>query len=364
MNLFGRRKMIMNREMWRLLGIEPTTQLSEIKSAYADQAKKYHPEEYPEEFQRLRKAYKSAVQYAKQAQSDTVQVEPELQVKLKPDVEEKVQAEIQTELQIKAEPEPTIQPQPECNQNHKEEKLNIQEMDFDYGEVREDSLEDLFLKELSYIAMNPYLINNTLAWKVFLERDNFRKLLKDHTVRSKMIEKLSKISGWQRKTIKYLNKWLDDDNIKCSRWSLKKFSPAAFKIFSGKSFVVREQMEIHKALMHAVKKQVNDDSLKSEATISCYIDLYLKYAVYHNYSIYKNYRFSHAARIAVLVLTIMVVAMAVWGRMIRIELSEKNKQERNNRYNKERIEEIEKYNRELYEQILQTAPTGYIKMQN
>ena len=353
MNPSGRRKMTMNREMWELLGIEPTTQLSDIKSAYAAQAKKYHPEEYPEEFQRLQKAYKSAVQYAKQAKKEQVQPKIQNEVQLKP------QSEVELQAELKPQPKPESEPK-------EDSKSDMQDMgfDFDYGEVKEDSLEDLFLKEVSYIAMNPYLINNTLAWKVFLEHDNCRELLKDHTVRSKMVEKLSKISGWQRKTIKYLNEWLDDDKIKCRRWSLKKFSPFALKMFSGKSFIVREQIEIHNVLMHEVNKQENDDSLKSEATIRCYMDLYLKYAAYHNYSIYKHYRFSHTTRIAILILIIIVAVMAVWGKMVEIELSEKNKQERINRYNKERIEEIEKYNRELYEQILQTAPTGHIKMQN
>lgn len=50
---------------WSILGIESTTDISKIKAAYAKKAKLVHPEEYPEEFQELQKAYKSAIKYAK-----------------------------------------------------------------------------------------------------------------------------------------------------------------------------------------------------------------------------------------------------------------------------------------------------------
>lgn len=50
---------------WSILGIEVTTNISKIKAAYAKKAKLVHPEEYPEEFQELQKAYKSAIKYAK-----------------------------------------------------------------------------------------------------------------------------------------------------------------------------------------------------------------------------------------------------------------------------------------------------------
>ena len=51
--------------IWQILGISYTTDINEIKQAYASRAKECHPEEHPEEFNRLQKAYKSAVQIAK-----------------------------------------------------------------------------------------------------------------------------------------------------------------------------------------------------------------------------------------------------------------------------------------------------------
>ena len=46
--------------MWEILGIEPTTDIREIKRAYARLAKQYNPEEHPEEFKRIFDAYKCA----------------------------------------------------------------------------------------------------------------------------------------------------------------------------------------------------------------------------------------------------------------------------------------------------------------
>lgn len=54
----------MQRTIWEWLGIERTTDKSRIRKAYAEQAKKYHPEEFPEEAQALRKAYKDAMAMA------------------------------------------------------------------------------------------------------------------------------------------------------------------------------------------------------------------------------------------------------------------------------------------------------------
>lgn len=51
--------------IWELLGISPTEDIAKIKSAYAKQAKLYHPEEHPEEFKALQNAYKLAIKLAK-----------------------------------------------------------------------------------------------------------------------------------------------------------------------------------------------------------------------------------------------------------------------------------------------------------
>ncbi len=66
---------------WDILGIEKTTDLEEIKAAYAKEATKCHPEENPEQFLALQRAYKEATRYAKNAGSepqDTKREQPDL----------------------------------------------------------------------------------------------------------------------------------------------------------------------------------------------------------------------------------------------------------------------------------------------
>ena len=50
-------------DIWEILGIEPSHDAAVIKKAYAQQTHKYHPEEDPEMFLRLRKAYQAAMAY-------------------------------------------------------------------------------------------------------------------------------------------------------------------------------------------------------------------------------------------------------------------------------------------------------------
>lgn len=53
----------MMEDIWEILGIEPSHDASVIKRAYAQQTHRYHPEENPEMFLRLRKAYQAAMAY-------------------------------------------------------------------------------------------------------------------------------------------------------------------------------------------------------------------------------------------------------------------------------------------------------------
>lgn len=53
--------------IWTILGIQPTRDVAAIRRAYAQAARKYHPEEQPEEFQRVHTAYEKALEYARTA---------------------------------------------------------------------------------------------------------------------------------------------------------------------------------------------------------------------------------------------------------------------------------------------------------
>ncbi|ASJ56477.1 hypothetical protein BP422_24685 [Brevibacillus formosus] len=54
--------------IWRILDIDPTEDISTIKKAYAKKLKLHHPEDDPEGYQQLREAYDQAIKMAKQGQ--------------------------------------------------------------------------------------------------------------------------------------------------------------------------------------------------------------------------------------------------------------------------------------------------------
>lgn len=60
----------MGENVFRILEIEPTTDKKEIKKAYAKLVKRYHPEEYPEEWKRIHDAYELALKLAQYGQQD------------------------------------------------------------------------------------------------------------------------------------------------------------------------------------------------------------------------------------------------------------------------------------------------------
>ena len=51
-------------KIWEILGIEPTYSRQEIRRAYAEKSRQNHPEEDPEAFAELNRAYQAAMRYA------------------------------------------------------------------------------------------------------------------------------------------------------------------------------------------------------------------------------------------------------------------------------------------------------------
>ncbi|MBW5469123.1 tetratricopeptide repeat protein [Brevibacillus formosus] len=80
--------------IWRILDIDPTEDISTIKKAYAKKLKLHHPEDDPEGYQQLREAYDLAIKMAKKGQRKP-RMEPILVDPSTP-VEEEVDEEVPT----------------------------------------------------------------------------------------------------------------------------------------------------------------------------------------------------------------------------------------------------------------------------
>ena len=63
-------------DFWSVLKIEPTKDKKIIQNAYADMLKIYHPEEQPDEFLCVKKAYNDAMNYAKSEEYKQKRIQP------------------------------------------------------------------------------------------------------------------------------------------------------------------------------------------------------------------------------------------------------------------------------------------------
>ncbi|MDE6052961.1 MAG: DnaJ domain-containing protein [Lachnospiraceae bacterium] len=249
---------------WKILGIEQTTDLAVIKTAYAAKAKEWHPEEHPEEFQQLQQAYRSASRFAKAqkgrivnpaAAKTTVEDRQNAVMHEEVSVEKTVkEASLEKSAEKEHMPEETerkeeaageIQEKGETAKETEEKKEITKEIekeaarqviveeiaqfqevaedigessqDYDYGEliqsfdyemVEETDLKDRFFKEFFSIAWNPYLMNNLICWEYILKRSPYERLLTKTAFRYNFVRTACSLSGWQRKTILFFEKWV------------------------------------------------------------------------------------------------------------------------------------------------------------
>ncbi len=71
----------MKKDIWKILGIEPTKDEEEIRSAYRTQLVKVNPEDDPEGFKQLREAYDQAVSEALKGEDDSTAADKEAEPK-------------------------------------------------------------------------------------------------------------------------------------------------------------------------------------------------------------------------------------------------------------------------------------------
>ncbi len=245
-------------DIWEWLGIPPSTDIAKIKSAYARQAKIYHPEEHPEEFKALQNAYKTALRLAK-SQGTVTYVMP---------------VNMPTENEKKEEPEIPEEPEKEHS--------------FDYSDVDSYGDRELFFRQFLLIAKNPYLCNNLDAWEYFLNRKESVELFADTRFRMNFVRTMCSHSGWRRKTIlffeRYLNKFHTEENkLDDGKWEtelacfrIRKLPWPGLPAFCTDRYFGKEGAAFHKSLRKKISHaQGRELSFDVKSDVIKYMRLYV-----------------------------------------------------------------------------------------
>ncbi|MBD5545923.1 MAG: J domain-containing protein [Lachnospiraceae bacterium] len=261
--------------IWGLLGIEPTTDLERIKSAYARQAKLYHPEEHPVEFKALQNAYKTAVRMAKSQRAVKAEVEQPTDMPAAfPPSYKAVEAEPEPPADI-----PVVSPTPQT------------ERVFDYSGVDVYGDRENFFRQFLLIAKNPYLMNNQIAWDYFLNQKEFRHLFFDTDFRMNFVHTMCGLYGWSRKTLLYFEGYLeqfhtDENRPDNGKWEtslpcffIRKLPRLRLPIFCRDHFLTKDgaafQKKLHSQISRSLGRELN---YEVRADLIKYMKLYLPYA--------------------------------------------------------------------------------------
>ena len=244
-------------DIWEWLDIPPSTDIAEIKSAYARQAKIYHPEEHPEEFKALQSAYKTALRIAK-SQGTATYVTP-ITVPVEDEKEEDI-------------------------------PVTVTEHSFDFSDVDSYGDREVFFRQFLLIAKNPYLCNNLDVWEYFLNRKEFIGLFTGTSFRMNFVRTVCNHSGWRRKTVlffeRYLNKFHTEENkpddgkweteLTCFR--IRKFPLPGLPAFLTDRYFGKEGSTFHKSLKNQIShEQGRELSFDVKSDVIKYMKLYLFY---------------------------------------------------------------------------------------
>lgn len=299
--------------MWEMLGIEPTKDIAVIKKAYAARARECHPEEYPEEYQRLRSAYKWAIQYAKRTSASGLppgvfpgppQAEP------KPGAAEQPESEpgpLPPKPQLpRPKPEPsrpkTEPPKPQPESEEPEQKLHFEmpeepepevhmteepkpeNENFSYEEVYDYPLPevvDQFYLEFEYIQKNPYLINNPEIWRCLCDRSDWKKLFLHERFRQELIVRLCSLPLMRMKTFIFWDELLAkyDEGIRQQKeWTRKRRICARENYFSrAEHKATREEYDLHAKMLAYLRRNKIDAGLKTRESVEAYLNYYIPY---------------------------------------------------------------------------------------
>lgn len=284
-------------DIWELLGIDETEDISQIKSAYAAKAKECHPEEHPEEYRMLQQAYKSAVQHAKEWHAKEWHAQTGREQGTGEDATHRM--------------EQTVMP------------------DLDYTKVDtvvREEVSDRFFREFRYIAQNPYLINHIACWRFFLNIPDYQPLLEEKEFPQKLADAVSRFAKWDRETILYFDKRLrcvkNRDSGQRSvfgRVRIRLLFDRLLLAGKNETMVEMKAVKIHGMMLEQVRNSgiwISDSPQNADA-VERYLQFYFSYAAGHEAELEesrrKNRRFRTAVRAAE---TVGMLALLLAGTVL------------------------------------------------
>ncbi len=179
-----------------------------LKSKQLMLQKQNNPEENPEEFQALQKAYKIAAQYAKRNKTVSSRKQPETPGNMLPLWDFKANAPIS---QVQSPDEQSLQEQvlkKAVEQREAKETCQEPETVFDFSEIDTYGDKERFFRQFYLIAKNPCIKNKRNVWDVFLNQPSFGRLFLNDGFRANFVRALCGLSGWQRETILFFDNYL------------------------------------------------------------------------------------------------------------------------------------------------------------
>lgn len=176
-----------------VLGIEPTTEKKTIKRAYAAKSREFHPEEHPEEFQRIHDAYEEALAWAERnAGREEEPQMPEEPRRMEMGAAEQEKA-AESETWNYAEPERN--PEEAYMENPQKEDVQSEESSAQYEELPEfqnmadaserQGADDREVRKIMEQCISLYLNekerNKLYHWKDILEEPAYREYFRTKT---------------------------------------------------------------------------------------------------------------------------------------------------------------------------------------
>lgn len=354
--------------IWEQLGIGATKDIAVIRSAYAAKAKELHPEEHPEEFQQLQKAYKTAIKYAKNAafvvikaenpvnpvggSAEEAQEDKEIQEEGEEPQAEKEQKAAQTEEESEG--------QQKVAQAEKEQMF-----EYDYGEIREETASDQFFQEFFYIAWNPWLLNNRICWELFLHRPRYAILFEDGAFRENLVKTMSGISGWHRNTIRYFDGFLKGFQNRQGKkaetdyfwWRWKRSKLWNKGVVTTERWISKEQKDMQAVLLSAVRKKCGifpkgkkeeKHFFQDKRAVEAYLQIYLeRYALKNSQKLEKMYNtnrngknFVRSMLLSLLFWVCLIAYINLTGDVPKKQTEQEKRQEE---WKQEREENLKKY---------------------